>query len=71
MGLPVVERIRQQQRRWSLVIAGSGILGILFNYWFVNANVSSNYWRFGVWSYFLGMALVAIGGISLFLWRKR
>lgn len=71
IALPVVERIRQQQRRWSLVIAGSGILGMLFYYWFISGDVSSNYWRFGAWSYLLGMALVAAGGISLFLWRRR
>ena len=71
IGFPVVERIRQHQRRWSLIIAGSGILGVLFNYWFLDAIVGSDYWRFGAWSYFLGMALVAIGGISLFLWKKR
>jgi hypothetical protein len=71
IAFPVFERIRQQQRRWSLVIAGSGILGMLFYYWFINGLIGSDYWRFGVWSYLLGMALVAGGGISLFLWRRR
>lgn len=60
-----VPSLKQNKRTWSLLITGSGLLGILINYWFMNGEVSSNYWRLGTWSYFLAMALVAIGGILL------
>jgi hypothetical protein len=61
----IVPRVKLQKKRWSLVIAGSGVLGLLLHYWFMNDLVSTNYWRLGSWTYLLGMALVAIGGILL------
>ncbi len=61
----VVPSLKGQQRRLSLVVAGCGVLGILVHYWFMNGVISSNYWRLGTWSYFLGMTLVALGGLLL------
>jgi hypothetical protein len=60
-----------KQSRWSLVIAGSGILGLLVHYLLMDGTISSNYWRFGTWSYFLGMVLVAIGGLLLSIQGRR
>ena len=65
----VVPRVKEQQRRLSLVVAGCGVLGILVHYWFMDGVISSNYWRLGTWSYFLGMALVAVGGLLLSVGR--
>jgi undecaprenyl pyrophosphate phosphatase UppP len=62
---PVVPALKGQQRRLSLIVAGCGVLGILVHYWFMNGVISSNYWRPGTWSYFLGMTLVALGGLLL------
>ncbi len=67
----LIPRVKQQMRTWSLVVTGSGLLGIILQYWFINGMISSNYWRIGTWSYFLGMALVAMGGLALFLQRAR
>ena len=58
-----VPRLQQMRRRLALVILGSGLLGLLVNFWFMNMVISSNYWRFGTWSYFVGMALVALAGL--------
>jgi hypothetical protein len=58
-----VPRLKQQKRSSSLIIAGSGILGVLIHYWFLSGIISTNYWRFGTWTYLLGMAIVAIGGL--------
>lgn len=65
----VVPGVKEQQRRLSLVVAGCGLLGILVHYWFMDGAISSNYWRLGTWSYFLGMALVAVGGLLLSVGR--
>jgi hypothetical protein len=62
---PVVPRLKGQQRRLALVVAGCGVLGILVHYWFMNGVIGSSYWRLGTWSYFLGMTLVALGGLLL------
>lgn len=62
---PVVPRLKGQQRRLALLVAGSGVLGILVHYWFMNGVIGSSYWRLGTWSYFLGMTLVALGGLLL------
>lgn len=58
-----VPRIKSSKRTWSLLIASCGLLGILVNYWFMYEEIGSSYWRIGTWSYFLGMALVAVGGL--------
>jgi hypothetical protein len=60
-----------KQRSWSLVITGSGVLGLLVNYWLMDGTISSNYWRLGTWSYFLGMALVAVGGLLLSIHNRK
>jgi undecaprenyl pyrophosphate phosphatase UppP len=65
----LVPRMKEQQRRLALVVAGSGVLGMAVQYWFMDGVISSNYWRLGTWSYFLGMALVAVGGLLLFFGR--
>lgn len=67
IALQIVPRVRQQKRRWSLLLASSGALGILLHYLFINGVISSNYWRIGTWGYFIGMALVAISGLSLLI----
>ncbi|QBD76719.1 hypothetical protein EPA93_12175 [Ktedonosporobacter rubrisoli] len=67
----VIPRIKQQHMRWSLILAASGVLGILLHYWFIDAAISSNYWRPGTWGYFLGMALIAAGGLLLVLGPKK
>ena len=59
----VVPRLQQQKSASALLIAGSGLLGMLIHYWFMNGMISTNYWRFGAWDYLLGMTLVAIGGL--------
>jgi ABC-type Fe3+ transport system permease subunit len=61
--------LKEQQRRLSLLVAGCGVLGILIHYWFMEGVISSNYWRLGSWSYFLGMAVVALGGLLLAVGR--
>jgi hypothetical protein len=67
----LVPRLKGQQRHLSLVVVGSGVLGLLIHYWFMDGVISSNYWRLGTWSYFLGMALVAVGGILLSVGRGK
>jgi len=59
----VVPSVKQRRRLWSLVIGGCGVLGALINYWFMNALADSNLWSFGTWGYFVGMALVVVGGL--------
>lgn len=67
VALQIVPRVKQQKRRWTLLLASSGAFGILLHYLFLNATISSNYWRIGTWGYFIGMALVTISGLlSLF-----
>jgi hypothetical protein len=67
IALQIVPRFKQQKRRWSLLLASSGALGILLHYLFINGMISSNYWRIGTWGYFIGMALVAISGLLLLI----
>lgn len=67
IALQTVPRVKQQKRRWSLLLASSGALGILLHYLFLNDTISSNYWRLGTWGYFIGMALVAITGLFLLI----
>jgi undecaprenyl pyrophosphate phosphatase UppP len=68
---PIVSRMQQHGERWALVILGSGVLGVLIHFWFMNMVISSNYWRFGTWSYFIGMALVALAGLLSLIPLKR
>lgn len=67
IALQIVPRVKQQKRRWLLVLASSGALGILLHYLFLNSVISSNYWRPGTWGYFIGMALVTISGLLLLI----
>lgn len=64
---PVVPPLKGQQRRLALVVMGCGLLGILVHDRFMDGVIGSNYWRLGTWSYFLGMTLVALGGLLLFV----
>jgi hypothetical protein len=65
VALQIMPRVKQQKRRWSLLLASSGALGILLHYLFLNDAISSNYWRIGTWGYFIGMVLVTIAGLLL------
>jgi hypothetical protein len=67
VALQIMPRVKQQKRRWSLLLASSGALGILLHYLFLNGMIGSDYWRIGAWGYFIGMVLVAITGLFLLI----
>lgn len=67
VALQLVPRVKQQKRRWLLLLASSGALGILLHYLFLNGIIGSSYWRIGAWGYFVGMALVTISGLLLLI----
>ncbi|HTK07166.1 MAG TPA: hypothetical protein VL485_08355 [Ktedonobacteraceae bacterium] len=70
LALRTIPRVKLQRRRWSLLVLGSGVLGLLLNYWFMDMTIGTGYWRFGTWAYFVGMALVALAGLLLSLTKE-
>jgi hypothetical protein len=57
--------------RWAWGLIGIGIIAAFLHYLIVGRDSTPAYWGVGAWLYFIGMVVVAIGGVPLLFVKKR
>lgn len=57
--------------RWAWGLIGIGLVAAFLHYLIVGRDSMPAYWGGGAWLYFIGMVVVAIGGIPLLFVKKR